>query len=75
MKPEIESMFKQAIEETNQKWIQIEKDEAQKEGKIEGLKEGEAKGIEKVAKNLKKIHNDTEICELTGLSLKTVQNL
>lgn len=83
MTPETQAIFKQAIEETNQKWIQIEKDEARKEGKIEGLKEGkieglkegEAKGIEKVAKNLKKIHNDTEICELTGLSLKTVQNL
>lgn len=67
MTPETQAIFKQAIEETNQKWIQIEKDEARKEGEI--------KGIEKVAKNLKKIHTDAEICELTGLSLKTVQNL
>lgn len=67
MKPETEALFRQVFEEVNRKWEHLEKEEARKEGRKEGIKE--------VAKNLKKVHTDLEISNLTGLSISEVKKL
>lgn len=71
MKPETEALFRQVFEEVNRKWEHLEKEEARKEGRKEGIKEGR----KEVAKNLKKVHTDLEISNLTGLSISEVKKL
>ncbi len=71
MKPETEALFRQVFEEVNRKWEHLEKEEARKEG----IKEGRKEGIKEVAKNLKKVHTDLEISNLTGLSISEVKKL
>lgn len=63
MKPETEALFRQVFEEVNRKWEHLEKEEARKEG------------LKEVAKNLKKVHTDLEISNLTGLSISEVKKL
>ena len=75
MKPETEALFRQVFEEVNRKWEHLEKEEARKEGRKEGIKEGRKEGIKEVAKNLKKVHTDLEISNLTGLSISEVKKL
>ena len=79
MKPETEALFRQVFEEVNRKWEHLEKEEARKEGRKEGIKEGikegRKQGIKEVAKNLKKVHTDLEISNLTGLSISEVKKL
>lgn len=75
MTPETQAIFIQAIEETNKKYAQLEKDAARREGLNEGRKEGRKEEKENIARSLKGTLTDEEISKHTGLSLETIEKL
>ena len=71
MSPESQKQLEKTLFESHKKHQQLAEEEAYRQGKEEGIKEG----IEKTAKNLKQFHTPKEISKITGLTLSTVLKL